>query len=158
MTAVDVSDPHDIERPFTARFQANAPAFATLSAGALRFSPFGQQRSYVESYAQLSRRALPQRLPAPQRLTVSAEVELPRGWSASLPEDASENATQGSWSVKYARGDGKVTASLTLELKGGTVAPQDYAAFRSFLGRLDRVLLRKVEAAPPAQTAVNEGR
>ena len=158
VTAVDVSDPHDIERPFTARFQANAPAFATLSAGALRFSPFGQQRSYVESYAQLSRRALPQRLPAPQRLTVWAEVELPRGWSASLPEDASENATQGSWSVKYARGDGKVTASLTLELKGGTVAPQDYAAFRSFLGRLDRVLLRKVEAAPPAQTAVNEGR
>jgi Flp pilus assembly protein TadD len=157
VTAVDVSDPHDIERPFTARFQANAPAFATLSAGGLRFSPFGRQRSYVESYAQLSRRALPQRLPAPQRLTVSTEVELPRGWSASLPEDASEDAAQGSWSVKYARADGKVTASLVLELNGGTVAPQDYAAFRSFLGRLDRVLLRKVEAVAPAQTAVNEG-
>ena len=51
-----------------------------------------------------------------------------------------------------------MTANLTLELKGGTVAPPDYAAFRSFLGRLDRVLLRKVEVAPPAQTAVNEGR
>jgi len=38
------------------------------------------------------------------------------------------------------------------------VAPQEYAAFRAFLGRLDRALLRKVEAAPPAQTAVNEGR
>ena len=158
VTEVEVSDPHDIERPFTARFKADAPAFATLSAGALRFSPFGQQRSYVESYAQLSRRALPQRLPAPQRLTVSAEVELPRGFRAALPNDASEEAPQGSWSIKYAGGEGKVTASLTLELKGGTVAPQEYAAFRAFLGRLDRALLRKVEAAPPAQAAVNEGR
>src|SRR5229473_1556963 len=158
VTEVEVSDPHDIERPFTARFKADAPAFATLSAGALRFSPFGQQRSYVESYAQLSRRALPQRLPAPQRLTVSAEVELPRGFRAALPQDASEEAPQGSWSIKYAGGEGKVTASLTLELKGGMVAPQEYAAFRAFLGRLDRALLRKVEAAPPAQTAVNEGR
>ena len=158
VTAVEVSDPHDIERPFTARFKASAPAFATATAGALRFSPFGQQRSYVESYAQLSRRALPQRLPAPQRLTVSAEVELPGGWRAVLPQDASEDAPQGNWSVKYALGEGKVTARLELELKGGTVAPQDYAAFRAFLGRLDRVLLRKVEAAGPAQTAVNEGR
>ena len=158
VTEVEVSDPHDIERPFTARFKADAPAFATLSGGALRFSPFGQQRSYVESYAQLSRRALPQRLPAPQRLTVAAEVELPRGFRAVVPQDASEEALQGSWSIKYAGGEGKVTASLTLELKGGTVAPQEYAAFRSFLGRLDRALLRKVEAAPPAQTAANEGR
>jgi len=158
VTAVEVSDPHDIERPFTARFQADAPAFAALSSGALRFSPFGQQRSYVESYAQLSRRTLPQRLPSPQRLTVAAEIELPRGFRATLPQDASEQAPQGNWAIRYAGGKGKVTASLLLELKGGMVAPQDYAAFRSFLGRLDQALSRKVEASPPAQTAVNEAR
>ena len=158
VTQVEVSDPHDIEQPFTARFKATAPAFAAVSAGGLRFSPFGQQRSYVDSYAQLSRRVLPQRLPEPQRLTVSAEVELPRGFSATLPQDSSEEAAQGSWSVKYARADGKVTATLLLELRGGLVAPQDYGAFRAFLGRLDRALLRKVEAAPPAQTAANEDR
>ena len=129
-----------------------------LSGSALRFSPFGQQRSYVDAYAQLSRRTLPQRLPTPQRLTVQADVELPRGFSAAVPADASETAPQGAWSVKYTAGEAKVTASLELELKGGTVPPQDYAAFRAFLGRLDRVLSRKVEATPPAQTAVNEGR
>ena len=158
VTAVEVSDPHDIERPFTARFQADAPGFATLSSGGLRFSPLGQQRSYVESYAQLSRRTLPQRLPAPQRLTVSTEVELPRGFRATLPKDAAEQAPQGSWSLRYAEEDGKVTSSLVIEMKGGTVAPQDYAAFRSFLGRLDQAVSRKVEAAPPARTAVNEAR
>jgi len=158
VTDVEVSDPHDIEKPFTARFKASAPAFAVLSGSALRFSPFGQQRSYVDAYAQLSRRTLPQRLPTPQRLTVQADVELPRGFSAAVPADASETAPQGAWSVKYTAGEAKVTASLELELKGGTVPPQDYAAFRAFLGRLDRVLSRKVEATPPAQTAVNEGR
>jgi cellulose synthase operon protein C len=158
VTAVEVSDPHDIESPFTARFQANAPAFATLSSGRLRFSPFGQQRSYVESYAQLSRRTLPQRLAAPQRLTVSAEIELPRGWSAAVPDDASGEAPQGTWSVKYARDAERITANLALEIAGGVVTPQEYPAFRSFLAKLDRTLLRKVEAFPPAQTAANEGR
>ena len=74
------------------------------------------------------------------------------------PADASEAAPEGAWSVKYTHADGKVTARLELELKGGTVSPQDYSAFRAFLGRLDRVLSRKVEATPLAQTAVNEGR
>ena len=158
VTAVEVSDPHDIESPFTARFKANAPAFATVSSGTIRFSPFGQQRSYVEAYAQLSRRTLPQRLPAPQRISVSAEIELPRGFRAAVPEDASGEASQGAWSVKYTREGERVTASLLLELKGGLVSPQEYPAFRSFLATLDRALLRKMEASPPARTAVNEGR
>jgi hypothetical protein len=158
VTSVEVSDPHDIERPFTARFQASAPAFAATSTRGLRFSPFGQQRSYVESYAQLSRRTLPQRLPTPQRLTVTTEVELPRGFSVTAPDDSAAEAPQGAWSVKYAIADGKLTARLELELKGGIVSPQEYGAFRAFLGRLDRALSRKVDATPPAQTAVNEGR
>jgi transglutaminase-like putative cysteine protease/Tfp pilus assembly protein PilF len=158
VTEVEVSDPHDIERPFTARFKASAPAFAMLSGSALRFSPFGQQRSYVDSFAQLSRRNLPQRLPTAQKMTVLSDVELPGGFSAAVPDDASEAAPQGTWSVKYTLAEGKVTARLELELKGGTVSPQDYAAFRAFLGRLDRVLSRKVEATPRPRTAVNEAR
>ena len=93
-----------------------------------------------------------------QRLAISAEVQLPAGWSATVPEDAAERAPQGSYSVKYARDGGAVTARLELDLNGSLVAPQEYAAFRAFLGRLDRALGRKVEAAPPAQTASNEDR
>ena len=158
VTAVEVSDPHDIEQPFTTRFQATAPGFAAAAGSRLRFSPFGQQRSFVESYAKLSRRSLPQRLPEPQRLVVSAEVELPAGWSATVPADAAEDAPQASYSVTYAREGTSVKARLEMELKGGLVPPQEYGAFRAFLGRLDRALVRKVEAAPPSQTASNEGR
>ena len=92
------------------------------------------------------------------RLSPSPVVELPRGFRATLPKNAAEQAPQGSWSLRYAEEDGKVTSNLVIEMKGGTVAPQDYAAFRSFLGRLDQAVSRKVEAAPPARTAVNEAR
>jgi hypothetical protein len=158
VTDVEVSDPHDIENPFVTRFRATVPGFASPAGKGLRFSPFGQQRSYLEAYAQLSRRRLPQRLPAARKLSVAAEIELPQGWSAALPEDASDQGPHGRYSVRYAKEAGKMTAQLELELDGGTVAPQEYPAFRAFLGRLDDALARKVEAAPAPRTAAGEGR
>ncbi len=156
VTAVDVSDPHDIESPFTTHFTATAKAFASPSGAGLRFSPFGQRQSFVESYAQLSKRALPERLPVPQRTVVESTVALPAGWSATLPEGVHESSPQGEYSIAWSRLDARVTARLELTLNGGLLKPMDYPAFRAFLGRLDAALLRKVTAAPGLQTAVNE--
>ena len=135
---------------------ASAPAFAAQVAGGLRFSPFGQRQSFVESYAQLSRRSLPERLPLPQKTVIEAEVHLPAGWTATLPEGTKESGPQGSFEVAYARQEGKVSARLELTLNGGMLQPVDYAAFRAFLGRLDAALQRRVEAAPAARTASAE--
>ena len=156
VTAVDVSDPHDIESPFLTHFTATSKAFASPSGAGLRFSPFGQRQSFVEAYAQLSKRALPERLPAPQRTVVESTVALPDGWSATLPEGAHELGPQGEYSIAWSRHDGKVTARLELTLNGGLLKPMDYPAFRAFLGRLDAALLRKASTAPAVQTAVNE--
>ena len=156
VSAVTVSDPHDIESPFATHFTATARTFASPSGAGLRFSPFGQRQSFVESYAQLSRRALPERLPVPQRTVVESTVVLPAGWSATLPEGAHELGPQGEYSIAWSRQDGKVTARLELTLNGGLLKPMDYPAFRAFLGRLDAALLRKVAATPGVQTAVNE--
>ena len=156
VTSVDVSDPHDIEKPFATRFSGTAQGFASPAAGGLRFSPFGQRQSFVEAYAQLSRRALPERLPVPQRTVVEARVDLPAGWTAQLPEGTHETAAAGEYSITYARQDSHVTARLELTLNGGLLQASDYPAFRAFLGRLDSALLRKVEAQPPARTAANE--
>jgi hypothetical protein len=158
VTDVDVSDPHDIESPFVTRFKATAPGFAAPAGKGLHFSPFGQQHSYLETYAQLSRRALPQRLPAARKLALTAEIALPAGWSADVPADATDEGPHGRYVVKYGKEPGKITAHLELELDGGTVSPQEYPAFRAFLGRLDETLSRKVEATPAPQTAAGEGR
>ena len=152
MTQVTVSDPHDIEKPFETQITATATGFAYATATGLRFSPFGQRQSFVESLAALSQRALPERLPYPQRMVIESEVQLPDGWTATLPEGAQESGAQGSFEVRYAREEGKVTARLSLILNGGLLQPGDYGAFRAFLGRLDEALHRRVEAAP-ARTA-----
>ena len=127
--------------------------YASSSGAGLRFAPFGQQRSYVESYAQLSRRALPQRLPSAQTFTVGAEIDLPSGWSAVLPVDSQETGPHGRYSLHYTKDGGKVTARLEIELRGGQVAPEQYSSFRSFLSRLDAAVARRVEATPRPTTA-----
>jgi hypothetical protein len=154
VTAVEVSDPHEIEKPFETRFTASAPGFASAFPGGLKFSPFGQRQSFVEAYAQLSRRSLPEELPVPQTTVIESDVELPQGWTATVPEGAGEAGASGSWKVSYTKDGGKVHARLELTLKGGQLQPTDYAAFRAFLGRLDDALQRKVEAGPGPRTAM----
>ncbi|HTO98921.1 MAG TPA: DUF3857 domain-containing protein [Myxococcales bacterium] len=153
VTAVDVSDPHDIEKPFETQITATATRFAYPKGGGLQFVPFGQRQSFVEAYAQLSRRSLPQRLPLAQRTVIESEVELPAGWDATTPDGARESGPQGAYQIEYGSSGGKIVARLTLTLNGGLLQPRDYAAFRAFLGRLDDALHRRVEAAPRAQTA-----
>jgi len=153
VTDVTVSDPHEIEKPFLTQITATASGFAVPTGSGLRFSPFGQRQSFVEALAQLSARALPERLPYPQQVVIESEVQLPAGWSAALPEGARESGPQGAYEVSYSRDAGKVSARLSLTLNGGLLQPQDYAAFRAFLGRLDEALRRRVEAGPTTQTA-----
>jgi hypothetical protein len=153
VTAVDVSDPHDIEKPFETQITATAAGFAYPKGRGLEFVPFGHRQSFVESYAQLSRRSLPQRLPLAQRTVIESQVELPRGWTATLPGSVREDGPQGAYEIAYSIEGGVVTAKLTLTLNGGLLQPVDYGAFRAFLGRLDDALHRRVEAAPATQTA-----
>jgi len=156
VTDVQISDPHAIEKPFETTLAATAPAFGLPGAVGLRFAPFGQRQSFVEAYAQLSTRALPQRLPAPQKTVIEAQIELPRGWTATLPEGTHETSPQGAYEIRYSKGDGKVTARLELTLQGGLLQPAGYGAFRAFLQRLDSALQRRVETAPPPQTAQDD--
>ena len=153
ITAIDVSDPHDIEKPFDTHVSATANEYAHKAGKGLSFAPFGQKQSFVESYAQLSKRALPQQLPVPQRTVVEAQVELPHGWTAAIPYGAQEEGPQGTYSVSYQVAGGKVVARMELILKGGTLQPEQYPAFRDFLGRLDAALRQRIDTQPLTQTA-----
>jgi len=153
VVAIDVSDPHDIEKPFETRVSATAHEYGHKAGRGLSFAPFGQKQSFVESYALLSKRALPQQLPVPQRTVVEAQVELPQGWTAAIPYGAQEEGPQGTYSVSYQVTGSKVVARMELILKGGTLQPAQYPAFRDFLGRLDAALRQRIDAQPLPQTA-----
>jgi Flp pilus assembly protein TadD/transglutaminase-like putative cysteine protease len=153
ITAIDVSDPHDIEKPFETHVSATAREFAHRSGSGLSFDPFGQRQSFMEAYAQLSHRALPQQLPVPQRTVIESAVELPAGWTAELPSGTQEEGPVGAFTVSYRHEAGKVMARMELTLKGGTLQPAQYPAFREFLGRLDAALRQRIDARPSTQTA-----
>ena len=154
VTKVDVSDPHDLERPFETKFSAQMAGFAAADgAGKLKFRPFGQRGSYVEAYASLSKRLLPQRFSAPHSQQLRYEIELPKGFVATLPDDLAEQSPQGTFKVNYKQDGGRVTADLLVQIRGGSLQPAGYQAFRAFLGRLDAALQRQVEAAPMTTTA-----
>ena len=68
----------------------------------------------------------------PQKTVLEAEVTLPQGWTATLPEGASESSAQGAFEIRYTQSNGKVTARLELTLRGGVLQPAEYGAFRSF--------------------------
>ena len=155
VTEVLVSDPHAIEEVFELTVQARAPGFAARAAGgALRFAPFGQRQALVELLAPLSRRSLPERLPEAGRTRLLAQVRLPAGFKAQLPEDAVGEGPHGKWSVRYALEAGVVKAGFDLQLEGGLLQPEGYAAFRDFLGKLDQALGRSVTATPGAGAAL----
>jgi hypothetical protein len=154
VTDVQVSDPHELEKPFETRLAARAPAFAIPAGAGLRFSPFGQRQSFVEAYAQLSARTLPLRVTSPQKTIIEAEVELPQGWTAAVPDAVHEASAQGGYEITYAQDGGKVRARIELTLTGGLLQPKEYGAFRAFLQRLDSALQRRIEAAPRPQTAL----
>ena len=153
---VEVSDPHAIEQAFELRVRARAPGFAAkVAGGGLRFPPFGQRQALVELMAPLSRRSLPERLPEAGRTRLEAQVRLPAGFKALLPEDAAGQAPQGRWSVRYSQEAGVVKASFDLQLEGGLLQPEGYAAFRDFLGKLDQAIGRPVTATPGASAALD---
>lgn len=149
VTGVQASDPLALEAPFELRFEARLPSFGTpLPGGRMRFNPFGQRPRAVESWAQLSRRTLPMRLPPAQRTTVESRVILPPGVRVELPPPAVGEGPQGRWSVSYAQETGAVVARLTTELVGGQIGAADYPAWRAFLEKLDVAVARPLEAAP----------
>jgi transglutaminase-like putative cysteine protease len=158
VTEVEVSDPLAIEGPFTLRLLARAPSFAARGErGALRFGPFGQRQALVEQIAPLSKRALPLRMPEGSRVAFESHVRLPPGYKATLPEDASGEGPQGRWTLRYSLEAGVVSSSLELELKGGLLPPEGYAALRDLLGRYDQAVARPVVAVPGASAALGAG-
>ena len=71
----------------------------------------------------------------------------------SIPTDSYAGYAQGTYSVSYQVAGGKVVARMELVLKGGTLQPEQYPAFRDFLGRLDAALRQRIDAQPLTQTA-----
>jgi len=146
---VEVSDLGRIEEPVQLRFTLSAPRYAQPDGEGLRFTPFGQSAVYTESFAPLSSRRYDLVLGEPWEARFTYRYKLPKGWHpVEIPEPARLQAAFGSFEVTVrADGDGLVAQGQVV-FSRSRISVADYAAFRDFLGRLDRALARPIRVGP----------
>ncbi len=77
------------------------------------------------------------------------DYDLPQGAKATLPADTKIATTFGKVEVSYHRQGDKLHVETYTELVPLTVAPSDYAAFRTFCRAADEALQREVRIALP---------
>ncbi|MBI3185429.1 MAG: DUF3857 domain-containing protein [Myxococcales bacterium] len=144
---MSISDPTKLEEGVGLSFALEVPRYAEAPPGALRFHPFGSGRSYTQTYAPLSERKFDLVLSGPWTNSFRFSYRLPPGYAvAELPPDAKEESSFGRV-VMSARKEGDVVVcegEVTFSV--ARVKAEDYPAFRAWLGRVDQLFARKLNA------------
>src|SRR5260221_5562095 len=95
--------------------------------------------------AQLSERRFDLVLPQPSVNQYAARYKLPTGYSVSeLPKNVTEDSKFGRLRTTYRIENGILFCTAEVAVTVSRVKPEDYPAFRLFLGRVDQELTRKL--------------
>lgn len=147
--SLEVSDLTRLDRDVELRFVMEAPRFAHAEDGSLVFSPFGQSRSYVESYAALSTRRQELVLKHPWSNQFTYRYALPPGFTpGELPSDLDVKSPFGQVRLRYRVEEGALVIDGQVSLELTRISPADYPAFRNFLSEIDRGFQRRVRLEP----------
>jgi hypothetical protein len=150
--SVETSALARLEEPVALRFRLSAPGFAQREGEALRFTPFGAQRSYTERWAGLAKRHLPLDLGDPNEIRFSYRIALPPGWAATaLPERASADGAHAAFEVVYRIEPGAVVVEGRMVVKARRIPVAEYDAFRAFTAAADAAFGRTIRVAPAAR-------
>ena len=148
---LELSDLTDIEKEVIASFTLEVPRYAVSEDAGLAFSPFGQGRTYVESYAPLSERKQDLVLAYPWSNGFTYRYTLPKELAAAeLPTDVDVKSPYGEVVLKYRSENGQVVCEGQVMLGSSRVTAAEYPAFRAFLGSIDQALARKVKLGKAA--------
>jgi tetratricopeptide (TPR) repeat protein len=142
-----LSDPSKLDQDVTLEYQMDVPRFAeVVGESALRFQPFsGNSGSYTQAYAQLAERRFDLVLPQPSVNQYAAQYKLPTGYGVSdVPANVSEDSKFGRLRTTYRIENGILFCTAEVMVTVSRVKPEDYPAFRLFLGRVDQELSRKL--------------
>jgi hypothetical protein len=155
--SVNVSDLSRLEQDVELDFSLVVPQFARPEAGGLSFTPFGQMRPYVESYAPLSARRYDLVLSYPWVNRFRHFYALPpQAEAGPLPPSVDVKSPFGHVKLAYRADAGKVIAEGEVAIEVSVVAAKDYAAFKAFLGEADAALQRRVSIGRAAARAVKQ--
>lgn len=143
---LELSDLTELETDVQLRFSLEVPRYAQVDGERLSFSPFGEGRTYVESYAPLSARKQDLVLAYPWVNFFTYRYSLPAGMPAQeLPSDVDVKGPFGTVSLTYRKEGDRLVAEGQVKLDRSKVSAQEYPEFRRFMGEIDQALARKVK-------------
>lgn len=141
---LEVGRPDDIERPVQLRLRGRALGITRAEGGdyGLQVAPLG---SLVGHYAVLSSRRHPLKLPARSSYEDEWTIRLPAGLHLKhSPPSKTIESPFGRLELRVEPAQGKVLVKTKLTLDKTRVAPNEYAAFRSFCEEVDRAFAERV--------------
>jgi cellulose synthase operon protein C len=153
----NINDTTKLDDDVRMDFRMSIPRYSeVLPGGVLRFLPFGTGRTYQQAYAALTERRFDLQMQGPWMNSFTLRYTLPAGYTvAELPPAMEESQSFGRVRLVYRQEGDTLVAEGELVLPKARIPVEDYAAFREFLGRVDRAFGRKVVVKPgPGQTAV----
>jgi hypothetical protein len=153
---VKLNDTTRLDEDVQVDFRMSIPRFAEALPGQLRFLPFGTGRSYTQTYASLAERRFDLVMNSPWLNRFTFRYTLPPGYSvAELPPEHQEETPFGRVRLTYRQEGNQLICDGEVSLSAARVKAEDYAAFRAFLGRVDKGFSRKVtlrgSASPTAE-------
>jgi hypothetical protein len=139
-----------LERDVTVNYELQIPRYSEVLATGIRFFPFGNPRTFTETYAPLAERQFDLVLPSPGMIHSVYKYSFPNGFTPTgVPTDVSEVTPFGRYTLSHRVQDGTLYFELEVALTVSRVSVKDYPAFRAFVGRMDQAFSRKVVATGP---------
>jgi hypothetical protein len=126
----------DPEAPVTLRATASLPAIGQRTAQAWQL-PSALERGDLLMLTADTERTTPLLLGAPHGTSRTVRYLLPPGWRAGeLPADVARDAPFGTFRMRWRRDGTAVVVERELALSSPRIAPEQYAAFRDFVGAM----------------------
>jgi hypothetical protein len=152
---VRLTDLSQLEQDVWLAFEMEIPRYAEVLQDGLRFSPFGSSRNYTPTYAPLAERRFDVSMQGPWVNRLRFAYQLPPGFTVrDVPPKVEEKSPFGRLAMRCELLDGALVCDAEVALTVARVKAKDYAAFRTFLGRMDQAFARKVSVQGPAAPPV----
>jgi tetratricopeptide (TPR) repeat protein len=147
-TGITVNDLDNLEEPVTVKVRATATRFARKEGDTLSV-PVTPGFRLTPTYASLSTRRLPVKLPPVGALDDTFTVTIPAGYRVvSLPDKAAADSPFGSYSITAREEDGRVVVQSRVVVKAVTVPQDKYAAWKQFCAEVDSALVPRLVLGP----------
>ena len=141
VTAMDIENLKEPERPLVTRAEFRAPGICRAEAGAIELPALVSPTRYQKIFSPFQQRRFDLQLAPPWSVEWTVHVAIPEGFQlAKLPELNTVESPFGLARISFSREKKNIVVRASFRLNQNRIKAADYPAFRRFLGEVDRIL------------------